>query len=248
MASPTSLGQLSYASLYLAPLTFGYLSFEENNPLIPYLPDLISNVPIQGYRPIHVFWFLTAFTFLGGMQSHGVFRAIYGPNGPDERPKHGTVQIRHSLAFVLGIDANKIPMMPCRLAHSNLTRELMKDVTQNRNRLKTGINQLKQIGSMLTLSMVPRTMYFIPMGLHRFWSRVAFLTIGAAIYLGGGSYTSLILFSSLFVLLFRKIIWAPLPDVFNTDALDDRFKPEYQIHQTDRERRSQSRIQTEESE
>lgn len=248
MSAVTSLGRLSYASFYLPPLTFGYLSFEDNNPLLTYLTQIHINIPIQGLEPIYVFWFLTAFTFLGGMQVHGVSRTIYGLGGPEERPKQKSVQIRHSLAFALGTDAENIPVVPCRLAHSNISRELVKDVVNGRNRLKTGLIQLREIGLMFTWSKVPRFMYFIPMGLHRFLGRVAFVVLGVALYLGAGSYAAFVLFAALFVLLFRKVIWAPLPPVFNTDALEDKFSPEYQLHDADREELSRPRIQTGESE
>ncbi len=82
------------------------------------------------------------------------------------------------------------------------------------------------------------------MGLHRLWGRVAFVSLGASLYLGTGSYAAFVLFAALFVLLFRKVIWVPLPPIFNTDALDDRFTPEYQLHGVDREDQSRPRLQT----
>lgn len=247
MSTATNLSQLSYASFYLPPLTFGYLSFEGNNPLLPYLTQIPIEIPIYDLEPIHVFWFLTALTFLGAMQIHGVSRAIYGREGPEQRPKQKTVQIRHTLAFVLNTDAQNIPMVPCRLAHSNLGHELLKDAAQGRSRVKTGVIQLKEIGLMVTWSRVPWLLYFIPMSLHRLWGRVAFIALGAALYLDTGEYAAFVLFAALFVLLFREVIWAPIPSHFNTNALDDRFTPEYQLHDPDREELSRPRIQTGES-
>lgn len=241
MSAATGVGQLSYASFYLPPLTFGYLSFGDNNPLLSYFTHIPLDVP--GLKPIHAFWFLTAFTFLGAMQLHGVSRAIYGRKGPEERPKQKTVQIRHSLAFALGTDVDNIPVVPCRLAHSNLGREIFRDVTQGQNRLETALIQLKEMGRMVTWSKVPRLLYFVPMGLHRLWGRVAFAALGVALYLGAGNYTAFVLFAALFILLFRKFIWLPLPFVFNTDALDERFTPEYQLQDPDREESHQPRIQ-----
>ncbi|WP_162989886.1 hypothetical protein [Natronorubrum halophilum] len=228
MSAATNLGQLSYASFYLPPLTFGYLSFEDNNPFITYIAQINFEILIFSLKPIHAFWFLTAFTFLGAMQAHGVARAIYGPDGPEKRPKHKTIHIRHSLSFVLGTDAENIPVIPCRLAHRGLIRELLRDINQDRNQLKASFKQFKEIGLMLTLSKIPRVLYFTPMGLHRLSGRVAFIALGAVLYFGRGSYVAFVLFAALFVLLFRKIIWAPLPTVLNTDGLDDRFTAEYQ--------------------
>lgn len=242
MSTPHSLGQLSYASFYLPPLAFGYLSLESNNPLLPYLPQFHSPTPIGGPEPIHLFWFLTAFTFLGAMQVHGVSRAIYGNIGPEKRPKHKSVHIRHSLAIVLGTDAENIPVVPCRLAHSNIVLEFLKDLVHGRERCKTGFNQLKEIGSMVTLSRTPRILYFVPMGLHRYLGIVSFVALGTALFLGAGGYAAFILIAALFVLLFRKYIWAPIPPVFNKEGLDERFRPEYELPATDGEQAFRPRI------
>ncbi|WP_226013587.1 hypothetical protein [Halomicrobium salinisoli] len=250
MSGAISLGQLSYASFYLPSLAFGYLSIKENNSLLPYLTQVQFQLPIQGLKPIHVFWFLTAFTFLGAMETHGVARAIYGPNGPTERPKDKTVQIRHTLAITLGADVEEIPILACRLWKKGLITgipmELAKDLAQGRSRVILGITQWREIGLMvLNREKIARVMYFIPMGLLQFWGRVAFLALGTAIYLGAGTYAAFVLFAALFVLLFRNLIWAPIPPVFNSAALDDRFDPEYKIHNESGDKKSEQRIRTE---
>lgn len=243
MCAATSLGQLSYASFYLPPLTFGYLSVTDNNPLIAYLNNAPIDMPFISLEPTHFFWFLTAFTFLGAMQVHGVTRAIYGREGPGVRPKQKTVQVRHSLAFALGTDADNIPVVPCRLIHSNIGREILKDIEQDRDRLKTAIQQLMEIGSLMSWKKLPRFLYFIPMGLHRFFGKVAFGALASVIYLGAGGYATLLLFAALFVLLFRKVIWTPLPPIFNQEALDDRFIPEYRVVDIEGEDKPRPRIQ-----
>lgn len=233
MVAGTSLGQLTYASFYLGPLSFGYLSLPENNAIIQYLP--VIQHPFHSLDPIHLFWFLTAFTFLGAMQVHGAVKVIYGPEGPAKRPKHNTVQIRHSLAFALGVDAEEIPVTPIRLATSNIAKEWLRDINQGRTRVRRGLRELGEIGLMVTRGKYLRFAYFIPMGVHRFLSRIAFLAIAATLYFGASGYAGFVLFAGLFVLHFRNWVWAPFPPVFNSDALDDRFNPEYVVHDPDRE-------------
>jgi cytochrome bd-type quinol oxidase subunit 2 len=229
MVAGTSLGQLTYASFYLSSLTFGYLSFPDNNPLVSYPPTI--NHPVQFLQSIHLFWFLTAFTFLGAMQVHGAAYALYGPNGPSERPKHNTVQIRHSLAFALGAAPGKIPVVPCRLATSNIGQELLKDLLQDRNRVGRGFRGIGDIGLMMTWGRFLRFLYFVPMGLHRTLSRAALIALAASLWIAGGKYVGFVLLAALFVLHFRSIVWAPFPRVMNSDALDDRFTPEYLVNQ-----------------
>lgn len=233
MVAGTSLGQLTYASLYLPPLSFGYLSFPENNAILQYLPTFQH--PFHSLAPIHFFWFLTAFTFLGAMQVHGAARVIYGPWGPVNRPKHNTVQVRHTLAFAVGVDAEDIPVTPIRLATSNIAKEWLRDITQGRNRVRRGIRDLGEIGLMVTREKFLRFAYFIPMGVHRFLSRIALLAIATSLYLGSSGYTGFVLLAGLFVLHFRNWVWAPFPPLFNSDALVDRFNPEYVVHDPDRE-------------
>lgn len=241
MPSGTSLGEVTYASLYLSPLAFGYLSFEEKNPFIAYF-----DVPISLIDPIQVFWLFTAISFLGAMQTHGALRAIFGPGGPEKRPKHNTVFFRHSLAFILRTRAEAIPVVPCRLAHN--PARILTDVVYGRNRLEIALVQLKEIGRMITLRRVPRIVYFLPMGFHRLLSKIAFIALGAALYLGTTSYVAFVLFTALFVLLFRKIIWLPFPPVYDDEGLKDRFVPEYQLHESSQREVSSPRIQGQDSE
>lgn len=246
MSSTSNLGKSSYASFYLAPLTFGYLSFEENNPLLQYIETIRVNLLIEGLEVVHIFWVFTAFTFLGAMQVHGVSRAIYGPAGPAERPKHKVVQIRHSLAFVLQTDVDNIPVIPCHLVYIGFTG-ILKEFLRNRSLLEAGYQQLIELRKLVTWSTVPSILYFVPLSAHKLMTKAAFLSLGFALYLRSGGYPAFVLFAALFLFLFRKTVWAPLPDVFNTEALEERFTPEYELHNPERACTSQARIQSENS-
>lgn len=93
-----SVGELLYGSFYLPAVAFGYLSTHPGNEFHQYIANI--NVPLVAIDPSHLLYILyslTAISFLGAIQAHGITRAIYGPDGPSDRPKNGTVQIRHQL-------------------------------------------------------------------------------------------------------------------------------------------------------
>lgn len=229
-AAVGSVGQLSYGSFYLSSLAFGYLSIQPANSLSVIFPQ----VPLLGpmLEPVYLFYFLTAVAFLGAVQAHGIARAVYGPDGPTVRPKHETVQIRHELAVVLGVDAEDIPITPCRIAQRGVMSEtlrLMAGSTSTRHRLKSGIEQCLELRALLRWWKVPRVIYFIPMGVLKYLTWVSFLALVGFTVFGTTSYVAVLLLFAHIILIFRKLLWFPIPNYRNADALDDRFVAEYEI-------------------
>lgn len=250
-----SIGQLSYGSFYVSSLAFGYFSTQQDNPLLQFIPH--TNLPGPTLEPIYLFYALTAVAFLGAVEAHGIARAIYGPEGPTARPKHKTVQVKHELAIVLGVNADKIPVVPCRIAHRGFVAEFLDYIVYRsrkllyspsmkprekrlfmkhfgtvppRHRLEIGVEQLTEFRSLLKWRQLPRVIYFAPLGLLKYMMWLSFAALIAFAVLGTASYAILLLILAHVALLFRNLFWAPIPDYINADAVDDRFVPEYKMH------------------
>lgn len=254
MASGSSLGRLTNGVFYLPALTFSYLSIIPENPLYGYFPQTIFG---QSVAPSLIFGGLAVIAFFGAMQSHGISRAIYGPNGPEARPKHKTTHVRHQMGIVLGIDADEIPVLPCRIAHEGIFKELLsyllfgahRAVYDNRpmfegkelpemwknpphpqHRLEKGLRQLVKLDELIGKKEILRIIYFLPMGLQKINTWVSFFALVMYMYLAPNfDYILVLLFGTHLVLLFRGAVWAPIPKYYNPDGLPDRFIPEYQF-------------------
>lgn len=254
MASGSSLGRLTYGVFYLPALTFSYLSVIPENPLYGYLPQTIFG---QFVDPSLIFGGLAVIAFFGAMQSHGVSRAIYGPKGPESRPKHKTTHVRHQLGIVLGIDADEIPVLPCRIAHEGIFKELLsyllfrahravydnrprfegqelpemwKNPPPRQHRLEIGLRQLVKLDKLIGKKELLRFIYFLPMGFQKINIWISFFALIVYMYLVANfDYIIVVLFGTHIVLLFRGTIWIPIPNYYNQDGLSDRFIPEYKL-------------------
>jgi len=250
-----SVGELSYGSFYLPAVAFGYLSTQPGSALLQYLARI--NYPLVTIEPGHllyVLYVLTGVSFLGAIQAHGIARAIYGPGGPADRPKHKIAQIQHELAIILGIEPDQVPIVPCRIAQRGFIPELLSyvlylsntviatlpkssperqqvehllDDTPPRHRLEIGIQQLGEFYKVLRWRMTPRILYFLPMGILRRLTWISLVTLVAFGVLSSFSHALLLLILAHVVLLFRNFFWAPIPSYTNQDALNDRFTAEY---------------------
>jgi len=186
---------------------------------------------------------------------HGIARAIYGPDGPSERPKHKSIQIQHGLAIILGIDPDQVPLVPCRIAHRGFIQELLSywffwsnnviaslpkssavrrendhliGETPPQHRLQIGIKQLLEFSQGLSWRMAPRIIYFLPLWLLRRLTLVSLTSLVAYGLLSSVSYPVFLLVLAHVVLLFRKHFWAPIPSYTSPEALDNRFTAEYE--------------------
>jgi len=260
MSAATDIGELSYGSFYLPSVAFAYLSTQPNNPLIGYFPAV--TLPGPTLKPVYLFYILTAISFVGAIQGHGIARAIYGPDGPAQRPKHKSVQVQHTLSIVLSEDVENIPIIPCRIATDGILFEILdfiqykakeilyqlaRNPTEERkfkdqfgpivpeHRLNKGIKQLQDITQLLSWWKVPRVVYFVPMGFQKISTWAAFIALTSFVVLGSVSYVALLLIFAHIVLLFRNLFWAPIPNYLNVDALDDRFTPEYKLKEEENE-------------
>jgi hypothetical protein len=250
-----SVGELSYGSFYLSTAAFGYLSTQSGSEFHQYIANInVPLVTIDQAHLLYILYSLTVISFLGAIQAHGIARTIYGPDGPPDRPKHGTVQIQHQIAIVLGIEPERVPIVPCRIAQRGLIPELLsytqylnnkllvslsefspdhQDIehliedTPPRHRLEIGIQQLDEFYGELRRRMVPRVVYFIPMGLLKHLTWLSFLSLAAFGVLSSFGYAVILLFLAHVVLLFRKWFWLPIPSDTKPDAVDDRFTAEY---------------------
>ncbi|WP_254830181.1 hypothetical protein [Haloglomus salinum] len=270
MCAATSLGQLSYASFYLPSLGFGVLATTSDNPIYEYIHPDIANTILFG--PSAVFYALTALTFLGAMQAHGISRLIFGPDGPSARPKNTTAHLRHTLAIVLDKEANQFPIIPCRIAQQGFTRHLLdylrykmvlwlysaadnpethtsfKELfgeVPKRHRLEIGYEQLESEAKSWSWRTYFRIAFFLPMGLlkHLSWLSLALLVALGA--LSTVSYAILLLIFAHSVLLFRGWVWSFLPDYVNYEAVDDQFIAEYEFYEGSGAQNTQKRIETE---
>lgn len=251
-----SVGELSYGSFYLSAVAFGYLSTQPGSEFYQYVASI--NYPLVTIGPVHLLYILyglTAVSFLGAIQAHGIARAIYGPDGPSDRPKHNTVHIQHELAIVLGIAPEKVPIVPCRIAQRGFILEILSYVvylsnvmiaslpessperreleqllkyTPPRHRLEIGIQQLAEFNGVLRWRMAPRVLYFVPMALLKRLTWLSFLTLAAFGVLSAFDYAVVLLILAHIVLLFRKWFWTPIPNYINPDTVDDRFTAEYE--------------------
>lgn len=250
-----NVGELSYGSFYLPSIAFGYLSTQPANAFLQYFASI--NYPLFTIKPSHllyVLYFLTVVSFLGAIQAHGIARAIYGPDGPSDRPKHSTVHIRHQLGIILGIEPDQVPIVPCRIAQRGFILEILSYVLYlskkmvasfpesspqrqqidhlpeeipRQHRLEIGIGQLAEFYEVLNWGMTPRILYFVPTGLLKGLTRLSLITLLVFGVLSSFSYAILLLILAHVVLLFRKYFWAPIPNYINPSTLDDRFTPEY---------------------
>lgn len=251
-----SIGKLSYGSFYLPAGAFGYLSTQPGSEFHQYVASI--NYPLVIIGPdqlLYILYSLTAISFLGAIQAHGIARAIYGPDGPSDRPKHETVQIKHELAIVLGIDPEQVPIVPCRIAQRGFILELLsyavylsnvliaslpepsptrheEELLLNhippRHRLEIGVQQLAEFNEVLRWRMAPRVLYFAPVGLLNRLTWLSFLFLVGFGVLSSFGYAVVLLILAHIVLLFRKWFWAPIPNYTDPDSVDDRFVAEYQ--------------------
>lgn len=250
-----SVGELSYGSFYLPAAAFGYLSIHPGSEFHQYIANI--NLPLVTIDQVHLLYILyslTVISFLGAIQAHGIARAIYGPDGPSNRPKHGTVQIQHELAIVLGIEPERVPIVPCRIAQRGFIPEFLSymlylsnkllgslpesaperqevehliEDTPPRHRLEIGIQQLGEFYGELRWRMAPKVLYFFPMGLLKRLTWLSFLSLIAFGVLSSFGYAVVLLILAHVVLLFRKWFWLPIPSYTNPDTIDDRFTAEY---------------------
>lgn len=221
-----------------------------------FVPDIL----LFGQSPVSILYVLTGVSFLGALEAHGISRAIYGPGGPEERPKHGTVQIRHTLAIVLRENPEDIPVIPCRIAQSGIVSEfvsyvnyrLQKSVADSssgadtrfkihrhlnplpsKHRFETAMDQFVELRELMSWRDIPMIVYFLPMWSLKYLMWVSFLALVAFIFQGTATYVAVLLLFAHVILMFRSIFWAPIPPVLNPDGLEDRFIPEYKIHEED---------------
>lgn len=259
-AGSEGVGELSYGTFYLPAFAFGYLAIWPDNPILQHLPQV--DLIIFSMEPVYFVYLLTGVSFLGAMQLHGVARAIYGPEGPSVRPKHSIVQLQHTIAIICGLDAEEVPIIPCRILNRGLLPELLDYVhycTQrliatnpeafegfentidsseplpHRHRIEIGIDQLVEFMQMLSWRDIPRISYFLPMEFHRINTWLAFLFLIFASITSTASYISLLLIFALSVLLFRGIVWSPIPDYYDIEGLQDRHVAEYELVEREEE-------------
>lgn len=71
------------------------------------------------------------------------------------------------------------------------------------------------------------------MGLLKYLTWLSFVALIIFAIFGTANYVTLLIILAHVVLLFRDILWEPIPEYLNSDALDDRFVPEYKKQEDD---------------
>ena len=254
--TPGGIGQVSYSSLYLSPLAWGYLYTTD-------LPPQLATLPVIDFLPLELtLLLLTGFTFLGAIQAHGIGRAVYGPDGPITKPKANEVQVRHEFAIIFDVDVEDVPVVPCRLlprgvmtvvadyliyrvvhgvrdspevldfapVSSSRKRKAKQEVRNLRpkHRAKTAYEQLKEIPSLVGWSGVPRAIFYSPAFALSKITLLSLLLLCITVYFGGGDYAIYLLILAHFILLFRKHFWRGIPAYPHLDSLDERCVAEYE--------------------
>lgn len=243
-ASGSDIGQLGYGSFYVPSVAFGYFAATPGNAILQRTPEIhLSNHVLT---PQGVLLLVTSITFIGAMQQHGIGRAIFGRDGPGERPKQTAVAYRHTLAIILGVEAEKIPIPPCRFLAGSPTTAVSswflfrgpgKDYVEMRNsgievlayRAENTFHDLMELNSLIGRKQLFRLLYFFPVLVHQVSAYLALILLGFSVYVGSVTYASLILLFGLFALLLRRKVWFLIPDPQRPDAMKDRFKPEYRL-------------------
>jgi len=240
----SDIGQLGYGSFYVPSVAFGYFAATPGNAILQRTPEihLFNHV----LTPQGVLLLVTSITFIGAMQEHGIGRAIFGRNGPGERPKQTAVAYRHTLAIILGVKAERIPITPCRFLAGNpvtavsswvLFRGPGEDFVEMKDsgikvlayRAENTFHDLMELNSLIGRRQLPRLLYFSPVLVHQVSAYLALILLGFSVYEGSVTYASLILLFGLFALLLRRKVWFLIPDPERPDAMKDRFKPEYRL-------------------
>jgi hypothetical protein len=245
-ASGSDIGQLGYGSFYIPSIAFGYFAATPGNPVLQRTPELhlLNHV----LSPQGLLLLVTSITFIGAMQEHGIAHAIFGRNGPAERPKQTDVAYRHTLAIILGVEAENIPIVPCRfLAGNPLTtvsswifyRGPSSGSIEAKNsgievlahRAENTFHDLMELNSLIGRKQLLHLIYFSPILVHQASAYLALFLLGFSVYLGYISYISLILLFGLFALLLRRKVWFLIPSPERPDAMKDRFNPEYCLNE-----------------
>ncbi|MFD1586179.1 hypothetical protein ACFR9U_04235 [Halorientalis brevis] len=256
--SGSAFGQLSYGVFYVPSIVFGYLLSNPQDPAIDFLPT----IGFMSLSRLDILSILAIVSFLGAIQGHGIARAVYGPDGPVYRPKQGSIQLQHTLAIILNVKPDRIPIVLCRVPQNgyliemlgyvdNLSRKFLYNSSKGevpldidpplpKHRLEIAYEQLFDVFGLMSIWKVPRIIFFLPAGLQKITGWIAFLLMSASLYFNGIRYVPMFLGGVLFLLLFRAKLWGPIPDIADPDALKDRFTPEYKMHLDDN--RSRKRI------
>jgi len=210
-AAGGGLGELSYGSFYLPTIAFGYMAS---------LPPATLTRLSKGWALIglhvnvqHYLYALTLISFLGAMEAHGIGRAIYGPGGPERRPKHNVVQIHHSLAIVLNKHENpmQIPKLPSQIpimGYTNVIFDYLRCRLQKRLReseefswaadileenlgptpkehiFERGLREYRETFELLSWGHIPRIVYFTPMWSLKYLMWASLLSLIGLLYKG----------------------------------------------------------------
>jgi hypothetical protein len=253
-SAKTGMGQLTYGSFYVSSLGFGYVSIQSPTTVFARIADflpLISTTESVSY----ILYLMTIITFLGAVQTHGITLAIYGVDGPRQNPKDGYVQIRHTLSIILNEDADEIPVTLCDLAsqglpksavsyvHYRLKSGLFASVTslderrflesivgKNRDyhQVETGIEQCQQLLNLISIRNLPRLLYFFPTYVLSFLTKVSFVILILTILISPVTYPAGLLIFAHAILLFRPLLWKPIPSVRKPGGIKKRHKPVYE--------------------
>jgi hypothetical protein len=247
--SSTSVGKLGYGAFYLPVFAYGYFA-TEGVRILPIVRQYLPMIP--WFNETLLFSILTGVTLLGAIQIHGIARAIYGSH-PSSNPKQGSVQIRHSLAIVLGVNVDRVPKVAPRVFSSGIISEIVEyfqhltkrtyfeqnrkmwkrefgPLTQEparKHRLEVAIQELADIPSLIHRGNILRILYFVPIGLTYSLTRLSFLILTVLLFVGNTSFIMFLLWIGQFVLLFRKKFWAPIPTTIYPEDLSDVHKAEY---------------------
>lgn len=100
MLSPGQLANPKYGVLYLPTVTFLYLWTIPVPSPSSVFQFLIPNAELYP--------FFAAIAYVGAIVTQNLFVAIFGPEGPEENPKHKTTALKHTFAILMNIDSDSI--------------------------------------------------------------------------------------------------------------------------------------------